>query len=51
MADVTPIKTPAEQALSAAFTTARETLPGKKLVRDLVTDLEHEYPSAAACLI
>jgi len=32
MADVTPIKTPAEQALSAAFAAARGTLPGKHVV-------------------
>ncbi|HEX3439812.1 MAG TPA: Fe-S cluster assembly protein SufD [Pseudolabrys sp.] len=38
MADVTPIKTPAEQALSAAFTTARETLPGKGPVAALRED-------------
>src|ERR1700760_66995 len=38
MADVTPIKTPAEQALSAAFTNARETLPGKGPVAALRED-------------
>jgi len=32
MADVMPIKTPAEQALSAAFAAARATLPGKDVV-------------------
>ena len=35
MADVTPIKTPAEQALSAAFTAARGSLPGKGPVAKL----------------
>jgi Fe-S cluster assembly protein SufD len=35
MADVTPIKTPAEQALSAAYEAARETLPGKGAVATL----------------
>src|SRR5262245_43424808 len=38
MADVTPIKTPAEQALSAAFTSARASLPGKGAVAALRDD-------------
>lgn len=38
MADVTPIKTPAEQALSATFTAARATLPGKGAVAALRDD-------------
>ncbi|HEY2757361.1 MAG TPA: SufD family Fe-S cluster assembly protein, partial [Pseudolabrys sp.] len=38
MADVTPIKTPAEQALSAAFTSARGSLPGKGAVATLRED-------------
>ena len=38
MADVTPIKTPAEQALSAAFAAARAKLPGKGAVATLRED-------------
>lgn len=38
MADVTPIKTPAEQALSAAFAAARATLPGEGAVAALRED-------------
>jgi Fe-S cluster assembly protein SufD len=38
MADVTPIKTPAEQALSAAFAAARANLPGKGSVAALRED-------------
>jgi Fe-S cluster assembly protein SufD len=38
MADVTPIKTPAEQALSAAYTAARAALPGKGAVAALRED-------------
>lgn len=38
MADVTPMKTPAEQALSAAFTAARATLPGNGAVAALRED-------------
>ena len=35
MADVTPMKTPAEQALSAAYEAARGTLPGKGAVANM----------------
>jgi len=38
MADVTPIKTPAEEGLSAAFATARATLPGKGALAKLRED-------------
>lgn len=38
MADVTPIKTPAEQALTVAFETARGSLPGKGAVAALRED-------------
>jgi len=38
MADVTPIKTPAEQALSTAFAAARARLPGKGAVAALRED-------------
>ena len=38
MADVTPMKTPAEQALSAAYQAARATLPGKGALADLRAD-------------
>ena len=38
MADVTPMKTPAEQALSAAYEAARATLPGKGALADLRAD-------------
>ena len=35
MADITPMKTPAEQALSAAYEAARATLPGQGALKDL----------------
>lgn len=38
MADVTPIKTPAEQALSAAYAAARASLPGKGAMAALRED-------------
>ncbi len=43
MADVTPIRTPAEQALSAAYEGARATLPGKGGIATLRADAFKQF--------
>ena len=46
-ADVRATKTPAEQALSAAFEAARDTLPGKGMVADLREDAFRRFKELA----
>ena len=43
MADITPMKTPAEQALAAAYEAARGKLPGKGALAGLRADAFHEF--------